>query len=102
MKDYKGEDFNKLVNNKKLVLVGFFASWCGPCQMIKPQVLEVSKELEYLDVYSVDIDKFRGQAILNSVQGVPTLILFKDGKEVSRSVGFKPKDKLISWIKENK
>ncbi|MBX3065674.1 MAG: thioredoxin [Anaerolineae bacterium] len=81
------------------VLVDFWAEWCGPCKMIAPYVDEIAKELDgQLRVAKMDVDENPTIPGMYDVQGIPTLILFKDGKPVSRIVGFRPKDKLKDAI----
>lgn len=92
----------KVLENKKNVLVDFFAVWCGPCKMLTPIVEKISEEKKAeLDVYKVDIDQLPDLAAQYSVQGVPTLILFKEGKESATQVGFLSKDALEKWLKKN-
>ncbi len=97
MIEYRGEAFNELLAND-LVLVDFFATWCGPCKMLMPVVEELSGERTDVKVYKVDIDQHRQLALSSVVRSVPTLILFKDGKEVGRNVGYADKTKLNTWL----
>lgn len=97
MIEYRGEAFNELLENNT-VLVDFFATWCGPCKLLMPVVEEISGERNDVNFYKVDIDQFRQLALSSGVSSVPTLILFKDGKEVGRSVGYKDKNSLNTWL----
>ena len=90
------ENFNELI--KKKTVVDFYATWCGPCKMLGPVFEEVSEESE-IEFVKVDIDNHEDLCKEYKVMSVPTLILFEDGKEVRRNVGFVPKDKLIEFIK---
>ncbi len=101
MQAYKGEDFQKVVNKDGLVLVDFFATWCGPCKMLAPVLEELSSEDKETSFVKLDIDEYRKQAIDAGIKAVPTLVLFKDGKEVARVSGYQPKDKLITWLSEH-
>ncbi len=92
----------ELINSGELVIVDFFATWCGPCQMLLPIFTEVSEENADINMVKVDIDQDVDLASENGVMGVPTIIAFKDGKEVSRFSGFKPKEELLAFINENK
>ncbi|HLT00394.1 MAG TPA: thioredoxin family protein, partial [Acholeplasma sp.] len=83
MQQYKGEDLQALVNKNGLVLVDFFATWCGPCNMLMPVVEQLSQELPDTKFIKVDIDEYRKEAIESGIRAVPTLVLFKDGKEVA-------------------
>lgn len=102
MQQYKGEDLNKLVNQEGLVLVDFFATWCGPCKMLMPVLEQISTEDVGTKFIKLDIDEYRKEAIDNGIRAVPTLVLFKDGKEVSRASGYQPREKILSWLEEHK
>lgn len=97
MIDYTGQDLNELVN-EGLVLVDFFATWCGPCKMILPQLESLAKERQDVKFVKIDVDKHRELTVSKKVTGVPTLILFKDGQEVERRSGFAPKQEIEKWI----
>jgi len=90
------ENFNELIKNK--TVVDFYATWCGPCKMLGPVFEEVSKESE-IQFVKVDIDNHEELCREYKVMSVPTLILFEDGKEVRRNIGFISKEKLIEFIK---
>jgi len=90
----------KNVTAKGLVLVDFFATWCGPCKMIAPILEEVSNELNDVEIVKVDVDENLPLAGEFRISGVPTLVLFKDGQEIDRVVGFMVKKDLINWIKK--
>ena len=102
MQQYKGEDFQKLVNQDGLVLVDFFATWCGPCKMLMPVLEQISTEDDKTSFVKLDIDEYRKEAIDNGIRAVPTLVLFKDGKEVDRASGYQPREKILSWLEEHK
>lgn len=91
-----------LLASNELVIIDFFATWCGPCQMYGPIVDEVSSELTDVKIVKVDIDQDVDLAAENEVMGVPTTIAFKNGVEVARFSGFKPADELKAFIAENK
>ncbi len=78
------------------------ATWCGPCQMFLPIFEEAANEIEGADLVKLDIDQDTEFAGESGVMGVPTIIAFKDGKEVSRFSGFKPKAELLSFIESAK
>lgn len=94
-------NFNEeITNTDKLVLVDFFATWCGPCKMLSPIISEISSEFsDSINVCKVNIDENRDLALKYNIMSVPTLIFFKNGKIVKSSVGFCPKSKLDSIIK---
>jgi thioredoxin 1 len=83
----------------KLVLVDFWASWCAPCRMMAPVLNDVASELQgNSHVGKVDIQQYQSLANQFKVRSIPTLILFKNGKEVGRFVGIKSKDFLLKEI----
>ena len=95
------DNFEQLVNDD-LVLVDFFATWCGPCKMLSPVLEEISQERSSVKIVKVDIDNESDLARRFGVMSVPTMILFKQGQEVSKQVGYMPKELLTRWIESNK
>lgn len=87
---------NDLIKNEE-VLIDLYAEWCGPCKMIGPILDKVEAETD-VKIVKVDVDKDQAFAQSLEVQGVPTLIKFKGGKEVARHVGFAPEPKLKELI----
>lgn len=86
-----------------LVLVDFYADWCGPCKMIAPVLDELATELEgTVKIVKVNVDNCQSVAADYKVMSIPTLILFKDGQAVQQTVGFQPKASLLSLIQSNK
>ena len=81
------------------VLVDFWATWCGPCRMVGPVVAEIAEEYEgKVKVGKVNVDEEDELAEKYGVMSIPTLILFKDGEEAARNVGFAPKAKLVQMF----
>jgi len=81
------------------VLVDFWAAWCGPCRMIAPIVDQIADEYDgKIKVMKLDVDENQGTAMGFGVMGIPTLILFKDGKAVERITGYMPKERLLSRL----
>lgn len=78
-------------------LVDFWAAWCGPCRMVAPVVEEIADDYaDKLRVCKMDVDSNRQTPGKYGITGIPTLILFKDGAEAARIVGFRPKDMMVS------
>ena len=87
---------------KNAVLVDFWATWCGPCKMIAPALEEIGAEFkDQLVVAKVDIDENPMTPNAYAVRGVPTMILFKDGKPVATKVGAMPKSQLKDWVRQS-
>lgn len=94
---------NEVLKSEKLVIVDFFATWCGPCQMIAPILNEIDKKYsDEVEIYKVNVDENQDAAIRYGVSSVPTLIFFKDGEEIDRQVGYLEEDELSKIIEEVK
>jgi thioredoxin 1 len=95
--------FQDLINGSKPVLIDFFATWCGPCQMLAPIIKEVKDALgDKVAIIKIDVDK--NQSLMMQpqfqVRGVPTLMLFQNGKMLWRQSGVLPKDEIIKAINQ--
>src|SRR5688572_30365909 len=93
------ETFSKILNDDKPVLVDFYAEWCGPCKMMAPELKRFAENNKEIRVLKVDIDKNRPTAEQFNIQGVPTLILFKNGKVLWRESGAMNAQQLSAAIK---
>lgn len=94
--------FNELINSDKPVLVDFFATWCGPCQMQAPILEEVKQRVgDTATIIKIDVDKNPHVAAKYQIKGVPTLVLFKNGNVMWRKSGVYPANELERLIKEN-
>ena len=88
-------NFEELVlKNEGVVLVDFWAKWCGPCKMIAPVVEEISNEVTDAKFIKVDVDENENLANKYDIMSIPTLVVFKNGEPVETLVGFMPKDSL--------
>ena len=97
-------DFNdKILSAGKPVLVDFWAPWCGPCKMVAPELEAVAQQYEGKAIVAkVNIDEQQQLASKYNVMSIPTLLLFKDGKEVERIVGYRPRKDLMEMIDKMK
>lgn len=94
------DDFNEEIK-KDLVLIDFFAKWCGPCKMFSPILDELSNEIDYCSFLKVDVDESNELALSLGVLSIPTLMIFKNGKLVDKRVGFQNKEELKKFIESN-
>ena len=95
------EKFNELIQSTKPVLVDFYAEWCGPCQIMKPRILDVAERIgDDAKVIQIDIDKEKELATRFRIQSVPTLIIFKNGKQQWRQSGVISAHALMQLLKE--
>ena len=91
------QEFDNTVESG-VVVVDFFATWCGPCKMLSPVIDELSGELENVNFVKVDIDQSMDLAQKFKIVSVPTLKVFKNGEEVDTLMGFMPKEVLKSKV----
>lgn len=95
-------DFNTFIQQDKPTLVDFFATWCGPCRMQAPILEEVKKRIgDKANILKVDIDENRELAAQYNVRSVPTIILFKNGEAVWRTVGLQQADLLEEKLRDH-
>jgi len=94
--------FSDLINQDKPILIDFFAEWCGPCKTMSPILKAVKDNLgNDISIIKVDVDKNQSLASKYQVRGVPTLMLFKKGKQLWRQSGVLSSKEIISIINQN-
>ena len=103
MKIIGEEEFkNEVLTSKELVLVDFFATWCGPCKMLAPVLEKVAEENTDVKIYKIDVDQDSNLAMDYDVEVVPTVVFMKDGKELDRVTGFVDKTTIVEKIENYK
>ena len=85
-----------------VVLVDFWATWCGPCKMIAPVLEELDQDMgEQVKIVKLDVDENQETAQKYGVMSIPTLLLFKDGEQVDQALGFQPKEQLAEFVQKH-
>lgn len=101
MKIVNTQEFNELMN-EKAVLVDFFATWCGPCKMLSPVLEDVAEKMkDKVTIVKVDVDRSPDLAAKFGVMSVPTMIMFKNGRQVDAFSGYMPEANLMANIEKN-
>lgn len=92
-------NFNQeVLNSDKLVLMDFWAPWCGPCRMVAPLVEEIAKERSDVKVVKINVDEEQELAMQFGVTSIPTLVVMKNGKIVNQVTGARPKDQILAML----
>lgn len=100
IKKIEKEDFErKVLKNPKMVVVDFFATWCGPCQMLMPVLEEIASKRDDFDIIEIDVDKAQELAMEYEIEAVPTMIIFKNGAAIDRLGGYYHKEELEEELK---
>ena len=102
VKHVNKEEFEKLIKQDKIVIVDFFAVWCGPCQMLTPVLEDLSNELTEIEVLKIDIDEEQELAINMGIEVVPTVMMFKNGEKQKVLEGLRSKSEFIEEIEKMK
>jgi len=89
----------EVTKSDKPVIVDFWAAWCGPCKMLGPVFEKVSQDMPEVKFAKLNVDENKDLQQKNAVMGIPCMIIFKNGEEVERIVGFQPEEKLKESIK---
>ena len=93
------DNFNKeVMESETVVLLDFWATWCGPCQMIAPILNEVAEECPDITVGKIDVDEEQELAMSFGITSIPTLIVIKNGKAVDKAIGMRAKNQIIEMI----
>ena len=89
----------EVLKSEKPVLIDFWATWCGPCQMVGPIIEELGEELEDIKICKVDVDKEPEISIKYNIMSIPTLIVFENGEIVNKTIGACTKDEILELLK---
>lgn len=96
------EKMEEIQNSEETWIIDFWAEWCGPCKKLAPIYEELSKEIDDVNFGKVDMEENQQLGTQLGVRALPTLVIMKGDEEVARQTGAMPKEKLESWIQENK
>ena len=100
VKKISANEFNE-VTAKKVALIDFSATWCGPCKMLAPVLEEISGELgDKVDFYNVDVDENPDLAMKYGITSIPALVILKEGNKADMQVGFAPKEHVVRFIEK--
>ena len=99
-KVYSTAEFEKIVLDKKITIIDFSATWCGPCRMMAPIFEECQEKFsDSMNFYKIDLDKNENLAARLEIQYVPTFVAFKNGEELKRISGYHPQDEFELFLK---
>lgn len=89
----------EVLNSEKIVLIDFYADWCGPCKMLSPVVEQFASENDDIKVVKINVDDEQDLAGEYGVMSIPTLVVIKNGQEVNRNIGLISKDEILNLVK---
>ena len=92
------ENFDEIIKSEKPVLIDFYADWCGPCRMVAPIVHEIAEENDNVVVAKINVDNDPELAEKFGVMSIPTLVVMKNGEEVSRATGARAKPQILAML----
>lgn len=99
LKKINKENFDEIINSNVPVLIDFYADWCGPCRMVGPIIEEIAEERDDVIVGKINVDNDPELAERFNVFNIPTIVVLKDGEEVDRLMGARPKAQILSLLK---
>ena len=102
LKHVNKEELENLLKQDKVIIVDFFAEWCGPCKMLTPVLEQLAEECSDVDILKVDIDEEQALAISYGIEVVPTLMIFKNGEKKDVLQGLRSKSELLEKIEKLK
>ena len=102
MLHFSKDGFDKALSQGKLMMVDFWADWCGPCRMLGPVIEQLAGQYPDVVVGKVNVDDEQELALRYGVMSIPTVIFFKDGKEIDRKVGVMPPEVFTQVLDANK
>lgn len=91
-------DFDQVLKEHRVVLVDFWAVWCGPCRAMNPVIERIEQEFPDIFVGKIDVEEERELAARFKLASIPTLKLFVDGQEIATAMGAKPFEKIAAWL----
>lgn len=101
LKHVNNNDFKEMVlENKKPILVDFFATWCPPCKMLSPVLEEIATKNETFDIAKINIDENQELAIKYGIEVVPTMLIFKNGIQMDKVSGFMDEEKILNLMSQ--
>ena len=89
---------SEVLESKEVVLLDFYADWCGPCRMVGPIIEEIAEENEHIKVGKINVDEQAELAARFKVNSIPMLLVMKDGQVVAQSLGAKPKSQILAML----
>ncbi len=96
------KEFEKeVIQNKGIVLVDFFATWCPPCKMLSPVLEEISESRGPYEIVKINIDENLNVSSEYNIEVVPTMLVFKNGKVIDKAVGYMPKDEIVNMLNKH-
>lgn len=98
LKINEGNFEDEVLKSEKMVLVDFYADWCGPCKMLSPVIEGLAEKMEQVNFYKLNVDASSDIAGRYGVQAIPNLIIFKDGKAVDQITGFVPENEIVKHL----